>query len=217
MSKKRVLFIGAHPDDVEIWAGGTILRMKASGNFEIIHVVLTDGSAGLSGSPEDRLNEMRNAVNYLKPDAHEFLAMSDTSLILRTDLVMTLASLVRKYRPDYIFTHSGNDKHPDHSSIGSVIGEAVFIASTNSALLPGTPHNCRNLIAFISDPMRMPKSRIFIDISNYFERKLEIIKLFPTQSEVLMPMLQLNQFYGASVGCKAAEAFELIQLVDGIF
>lgn len=217
MSYKRVLFIGAHPDDIEIWAGGTILRMKASGRFVIAHVVLTDGSAGLNGTVEERKNELMNAVEFLKPDTHEFIALPDTSLKFRTDLPLLIASLIRKYKPDFVFTHSVNDKHPDHAAIGSSIMEASFIASTRSSLLDGEPHFCRNVLGFVSDPTQTPTSRFFVDISDFFEQKSRLIELFPTQSGVLLPLLQLNTFYGALIGTKAAEAFEIFQLVDGIF
>lgn len=217
MKRETVLFIGAHPDDIEIWAGGTILRMKASGRFRIAHVVLTDGSAGLSGTVEERKRELMSAVEFIKPDAHEFLALPDTSLKLRTDMPLLLATLIRKYLPDFVFTHSQNDKHPDHAAIGASIMEALFIASTKTTLLDGEPHFCRNVLGFVADPTRMPVNRFFLDITDFFEEKTRLIQLFPTQAAVLQPMLQLNLLYGSLIGTKAAEAFEILQLVDGIF
>ncbi|ODN30443.1 PIG-L deacetylase family protein [Fervidobacterium thailandense] len=215
--KKRVLFIGAHPDDIEIWAGGTIFKMKESGQFEIVHIVLTDGAASLTGTREERKREQDFALEILKPDFHEYLGFPDTSLAFKNDLPIILANIVRKYRPHLIFTHNPLDKHPDHSAIGSAIQKALFLASTKSETLEGEPHLCNNLIFFVSDPLQIPKHLYFVDISEYVAKKEELIKVFKTQLAVLLPMLQVNYLYGELLGLRAAEAFEIVKLVDGVF
>ncbi len=52
----KILFIGAHPDDIEIGCESTIYNLKSSDEYKVYFLVLTDGEKG--GDPDVRLSEM---------------------------------------------------------------------------------------------------------------------------------------------------------------
>ncbi|MGQ9856053.1 MAG: PIG-L deacetylase family protein [Fervidobacterium sp.] len=207
------LFIGAHPDDIEIWAGGFILRiLRENKNAKIHCLVLTDGSAGY-GTVEERKQESLNAAEMLGTETYEILGLKDGSLCMQQDLPKIIANLIRKYKPDVLVTHPKTDRHPDHSAVGEAIEKALFMAMTSPEFLEYEPHMCKNVLFFVSDPFQMPSTRLYIDISEVFEEKYKIIQCFKTQLDVLLPYIELNKLYGKLSGVLAAEIFEPVSII----
>lgn len=200
------LVIGAHPDDYEIGCGGTLIKLIRRG-YSVAGVVLTDGSAGAQGGVEVRKAEAQKAAEMLKLSHFEWLGMEDGSLTSREDLPFILAGLIRKYRPTTVISHYFEDKHPDHSSIGESLEKSIFLAMTRSRRLPGKPHACRNALGFVVDPLHVPKSRIVVDISDTFDAKMQLLKVYESQSEVVRFLTAANQTFGALFQVKAAELF----------
>ncbi|WP_372589350.1 PIG-L family deacetylase [Fervidobacterium pennivorans subsp. shakshaketiis] len=202
------LFIGAHPDDIEIWAGGLILRILRENPTAQVHcVVLTDGSAGYA-TAQERYEEAMNAAKMMKVSSYEFLNLKDGSLHFNNELPNIIANLIRKYKPDLLITHPRNDRHPDHAAVGTATDKALFLAMVTPEFLDYEPHFCKNVLRFVSDPFNSPKSKVYVDISKVYEQKKSVISNFKTQLGVLEPYLQLNEFYGGLMNCVAAEVFE---------
>ncbi len=205
---RNYLFIGAHPDDIEIWAGGLILRILRENSLAQIHcVVLTDGSAGY-GNVQERYEEVMSAAKMMKVSSYEFLNLKDGSLHFNNELPNIIANLIRKYKPDLLITHPRKDRHPDHAAVGFSTTKALFLAMVSPEFLEYEPHLCKNVIRFVSDPFQSPKSKLYIDISEVYEKKKEVILNFKSQLGVLVPYLQLNELYGRINNCTAAELFE---------
>ncbi|AMW32125.1 N-acetylglucosaminyl deacetylase, LmbE family [Fervidobacterium changbaicum] len=202
------LFVGAHPDDIEIWAGGLIFKIhERNKTAKVYCVVLTDGSAG-QGSVQERYEESMEAAKMLRVDSYEFLNFKDASLDFNVELSKVIANLIRKYKPDVLVTHPASDKHPDHAAVGLATSKALFLAMVSPEFLDYEPHLCRNVLRFVSDPFSSPSSRVYVDISEVYEMKKELIAKFKTQLDVLEPYLQLNELYGRMIGVRAAELFE---------
>ncbi|WP_448379517.1 PIG-L deacetylase family protein [Fervidobacterium sp.] len=205
---RNYLFIGAHPDDIEIWAGGLILRILRENSLAQIHcVVLTDGSAGY-GNVQERYEEVMSAAKMMKVSSYEFLNLKDGSLHFNNELPNIIANLIRKYKPDLLITHPRKDRHPDHAAVGTATDKALFLAMVTPEFLDYEPHFCKNVLRFVSDPFSSPKSKVYVDISEVFEQKKSVISNFKTQLGVLEPYLQLNELYGRLMNCTAAEVFE---------
>jgi LmbE family N-acetylglucosaminyl deacetylase len=113
-----VLAVGAHPDDIEIGAGGTLLGLAAS------HPDLQVHSVVLTGTQARRL-EARHA-------AESFLAGTDFTLELHDlpegrfpaiwgDVKEVLEAVARVCRPDLIFAPTADDAHQDHRTIGEIM------------------------------------------------------------------------------------------------
>ncbi|HOQ40371.1 MAG: PIG-L family deacetylase [Fervidobacterium sp.] len=213
--KVRYLFIGAHPDDIDIWAGGFLLKLRKKEDVEITSVVLTDGTAG-TGGYEVRKAEAERAAEFLNVDNFEYIGLKDGSLCMMSELPIKLANFIRKYKPDMLLTHTSNDRHPDHAAIGRCVKDALFLATVSTDGLEYEPYLCNNALLFTSDPTRMPDKRLYVDISDVYEEKAKLINIYESQLWVIGPYLQLNQFYGQLIGLKAAEVFEVYQCVYNV-
>lgn len=113
---KKVFFIGAHPDDIEIGAGALIANLK--GKSEVFCVTLSDNQK--NPSLINVAAEHRESMRILGIDQeHDYLAEFETRRFKqdRQEILEYLFSLNRKHNPDVVFVHSDADLHQDHSVV----------------------------------------------------------------------------------------------------
>jgi LmbE family N-acetylglucosaminyl deacetylase len=113
-----VLAIGAHPDDIEIGAGGTLLSLAESQpGLRARYVVLT-------GTPE-RQQEARNAATSFLPGADLSIELHDLPegrFHAVWDRVKdTLEEIAQTCSPDLIIAPSRDDAHQDHRTISEIV------------------------------------------------------------------------------------------------
>lgn len=161
----NILFIGAHPDDIEIGCLGTILEMKNK-NINISCLVLSNGE--MSGNSTDRIDEVKLIKNKINYNNLFFGNIKDTSIKHEKKTVNIIEKIVKDIKPDFIFTHTHLDSHQDHINTS---------LSTISAL-----RNKKNLI-FYSGPSTLQNyhPNLFIDISKVIDKKIKLLKLFKSQ------------------------------------
>lgn len=113
--------IGAHPDDVELYALGLLLRLKAAG-WRIGWAVATDGGRG--GDPVRRRREAlaAGAVCGVAPD---LLGLDDGALAAEPGAGGMIAALLARVAPRLLVTHSPDDYHPDHRALAAMVGKAA--------------------------------------------------------------------------------------------
>lgn len=132
------LAIGAHPDDIEFGAGGTLAKWAAAG-CEIHHLVLTDGSKGTWDADADtsalvarRKNEQMLAHRLL--GGHGSLTMLgavDGELIADLSMRSAVARIIREVRPEVVLAHDPWKRyrlHPDHREAGRIACDAIVAA-----------------------------------------------------------------------------------------
>ncbi|MDE0138839.1 MAG: PIG-L family deacetylase [bacterium] len=134
---RRALAIGAHPDDAEFGAGGTLAKWAAAGTEATI-LVLTDGSKGSwdpSLSPSDlvlmRMNEQTRAAEALGVDSALNLSHLDGELVYTMELRAEVCLWIRRLRPDVVLTHDPWRRymlHPDHRATGWAAIDGVVAA-----------------------------------------------------------------------------------------
>lgn len=110
---KRVLSIGAHPDDSEIGCCGTEILLKQKG-YEIIHVIITSGEEGSSSVPKQELksmreNEAKNAANIIGVNQIIFLGFPDGLTAFTKEMKIQLIHLIRTLQPEIVFTHAKHE------------------------------------------------------------------------------------------------------------
>ena len=115
----RLLALGAHPDDIEIFMFGALAAWKAMG-AELAFAIATDGSKG-GTLPSDELRRVRRA-EATKAAAHlgvtpRFLDFPDGELVADAALIGALRALIAETDPDLIVTHAPNDYHGDHRAL----------------------------------------------------------------------------------------------------
>lgn len=123
----KVLAIGAHPDDLEIFAFGSLLAWRAMG-ASVDVAIATDGAAGGQMDP-DALRDLRRAeatssASALQTSPH-FLDLPDGRLMHDAILVDALRLLIHAKRPDLILTHAPGDYHADHRALSAGVSQAA--------------------------------------------------------------------------------------------
>jgi LmbE family N-acetylglucosaminyl deacetylase len=127
----KILALGAHPDDLELYCFGALMAWRAMG-AEIVPVIATDGAAGGTGDrtalAARREAEARAAAEPLGAEPR-FLGLPDGRLMAEPKLAARLASLVAETAPDLIVTHAPDDYHADHRALSAAVGLAAGFAA----------------------------------------------------------------------------------------
>lgn len=133
------LFFGPHPDDVELFAGGTAARLRRLGHRVVI-CDLSRGELASNGTPELRAFEAAAAARILGAERIG-LDLPDGGLCATDDAqVRALASVVRQVRPQVVFAPAARGRHPDHEAACQLVRQAVFFANLRNAPIPGERH-----------------------------------------------------------------------------
>ncbi len=194
---ERVLAIGAHPDDAEYFAGGTIARLADAG-AHVALLVCTDGSRG-GRDVEDvarvRAAEQTLAAQVLGFRAAANLGRTDGELANDDALRAALALAVRRSRPELVLTHDprtlwnvyGGRAHPghsDHRAAGQGVLDALYprAASPNFFVEqlrePGlAPWYPREVWLFDT-----AQPDVHVDVRASFARKLDALRAHVSQN-----------------------------------
>ena len=137
--QNRFLFIGPHPDDIEIGAGATAAKLVDMGK-EVRFLVCIDGRFGTVNAPEglygDKLVEVRqqeakaSAAKLGVSDVH-FLGLKDGGFYEQQDLILGIAREVGDFQPDVIFAPDPcvtSECHRDHLNVGNAARQIACFA-----------------------------------------------------------------------------------------
>jgi LmbE family N-acetylglucosaminyl deacetylase len=168
-SRRIVLAIGAHPDDVEIGVGGILLRHASDGD-EVTVLTLTGGEAG--GEPGERAREAQQAAELLSARlVHADLADTTVSVSDGGRTIGLIQDVIDDIGPDTVYTHTLRDVHQDHRNVhDATLVAARAIPRIYCYEAPSTT------VEF--QPTR------FIGIDDFLERKLEVIRAYASQVRV---------------------------------
>lgn len=172
---------GAHPDDVELAAAGTVARAVALGHRAWI-VDLTRGERGTAGTPEIRDEEARTAARILGAERRT-LDLPDTGLS-RTDPIQRRAVVeaIRRHRPDLILAPTGGDRHPDHIETHHLVRNAVFLARlANHEPEAGAPHRTRAVLFYPSSREPLADPDLIVDVSATIDQKMSALARYTSQ------------------------------------
>ena len=116
--RRKVLVIGAHPDDPETGCGGTMCLLADAGH-EVVCVYLTRGEAGIAGKSHDeaaaiRVVESENACR-ITGARHIFMSQIDGNTQVNLERYKEMRELIDRENPDVVFTHWPIDAHRDHA------------------------------------------------------------------------------------------------------
>lgn len=178
-----VLAFGAHPDDVELGAGGTIASLVQQGK-KVGIVDLTRGQLGSRGTVDDRRKEAADSAQILGIAIRENLGMEDGFFINDAAHREKVIQMIRLYRPDVVLANAVSDRHPDHGRAAALVAEAAYFSGLRA--IP-TSFNGeeqvhwrpRVLYHYIQD--RYHKPDFVVDISAHFKKKMEAVYAFRTQ------------------------------------
>ncbi|HEY8367296.1 MAG TPA: PIG-L family deacetylase, partial [Bacteroidia bacterium] len=112
MNKLDILAFGAHPDDVELGCGGTLIKHVKLGK-KVGIIDLTLGQLGTRGTVEKRLDEAKNAASIIGASVRENLEMEDGFFENDAEHRLKVIRAIRKYKPEIVICNAPNDRHPD--------------------------------------------------------------------------------------------------------
>ncbi len=236
MNQIDVLAIGAHPDDVELSAAGTLLKHRAMGYSTGI-IDLTQGELGSRGTKETRKAEAEAAAKILGLSARVNLKMADGFFTHSEENLLLLVQQIRRFKPEIVLLNAVTDRHPDHGRGSKLASEACFLAGlrrieTSWEGEEQEAHRPKAVYHYIQD--RYLKPDFVVDVTDFVEQKFDSIKAYKTQfwdpnsSEPKTPISGEEFFdflrgrmaeFGRSMGAQYAEGFtvERIPGVDSLF
>jgi len=127
MPEVDVMAFGAHPDDIELGCGGTLLKLTDAG-YSVVLVDMVRGELGTRGTVETRQAEAAAATRIIGAAARENLELEDGDIHISKESKRKVVKVVRKYRPREVFIPYVKDRHPDHYHAGELAYEGIFLA-----------------------------------------------------------------------------------------
>ncbi len=181
--KVDILFITAHPDDVELCCAGTIFSHHAAG-ASIGIVDLTAGELGTRGNAALRAEEAAMASKIMNIAFRENLGLRDGFFDLSESNKLPIIRAIRRHQPAIVITNAVRDRHPDHGRASQLVSESCFLSGLpkiemeeNGALLAAW--RPRQVYHMIQDHYIAPD--ICVDITPYMDKKLEAVMAFKSQ------------------------------------
>jgi LmbE family N-acetylglucosaminyl deacetylase len=189
----RILVVGAHPDDADIKAGGTVARWCDHGALVRL-VSLTNGQAGHHVTPGAEMARRRtaeaSAAAAVVGASYEVLDIPDGELDDRLEYRHRVIRLIRGFRPDLVVTHRTVDYHPDHRFAGLLVQDAAYLL-TVPAVCPDVPHLQRMpVILYFSDAFRKPcrfEPDVAVDIEEQFDHLVGMLHCHASQFYEWLP------------------------------
>lgn len=197
----HVLAIGAHPDDVELGCGGTLLAHRARGH-QVTILVLTTGDLG----PQDlrsRIAEQEEAAELIGAQLI-WGGLEDGAISESRHTVELIERVLRTVEPDVVYTHCPRDTHQDHRA-------------TANCTLAATRRLSR--VLFYESPTSVGfQPSVYVDIDPYVEGKVEALRAHVSQVLKnglvdLEAIEALARYRGFQARIRRAEAFEAERLV----
>ena len=127
MTQLDLLVFGAHPDDAELGAAGTIASAVAEGKSVGI-IDLTRGELGTRGCADDRDQEASKAAKILGVSFRENLGFADGFFENNKEHQLAIIKKIRKYRPKIVIANAVHDRHIDHGRGAKLVSDACFLS-----------------------------------------------------------------------------------------
>jgi N-acetylglucosamine malate deacetylase 1 len=174
-----VLAFGPHPDDVELFCGGTLIRLAELGHTTAI-VDLTRGEKASHGTPEERARETEAASAELGLAFRDNLGLPDTELAAVPEQIARVVAELRHRRPELVLAPWLEDRHPDHAAAGALITRAVVFAGVRNYAPDAGPRFVPRQLLYYAMRHRMAPSLI-VDTSPAAARKARAIACYASQ------------------------------------
>lgn len=174
----------AHPDDVELTCGGTLLATVALGRRVGI-VDLTAGETGSRGTVDIRAAEAQHASRILGVSVRENLRLPDAHLMNTPESREAVIRAIRRHRPTIVITHARQGRHPDHIAAAQLVRDACFLSGLRNLVTDVPPFRPRKVLHAMSFREDNIDPSFVVDISGVFEQKLAAIRCYHSQFDGL--------------------------------
>lgn len=211
-----VLAVAPHPDDAELFCGGTLALLARRG-ARVGVLDLSRGEAASRGTPEIRAREAEAAAEVLGLAHRCNLELPDGALVVTEVAVRRLVAVLRTHRPEWVMGPPRLARHPDHEVAGELVRRAVMLAGVGG--FRAGPGLERHLVSYSSQYImrhQLPPS-FLVDITSVYEVKARAIACHQSQFQdtgpttlgaapgALAALDARDRFHGAQIGVGAAE------------
>jgi len=216
-----ILAFGAHPDDVELFAGGTLAKMAALGYATGV-VDMTRGELGTRGTAQLRRQEAQKAAEVLGLKVRDNLGLPDGDVPVTPAARLKVIRKLRQYRPKLVLTHYWDDRHPDHVNTSRLVAEAIHHAGLAKIKTGQERYRPKTLLYFKLTANLTPS--FVVDVTDYTGQRNAAIAAYRSQlfdpssrepstnlsqPDFLTHVESIHSFYGTLIGKIKGEAFYL--------
>lgn len=194
----NVIVFGAHPDDCEVCAGGTAVKIVRSGH-RVKFVSLTDGDKGhmrlnSADLAQTRYKEAEKAASVLGVE-FEVLDNHDCYLSPAVGVRERIVGLIRRWQADIVMSHRPNDYHPDHRNAGLVVQDTAYLVMV-PLFCPGVPPLRKNPVyLYLLDRFTSPepfRPDVIVPIDDVYEKKIDALHQMSSQFYEWLPWIDKN-------------------------
>ena len=219
MPEVDVMAFGAHPDDIEICCGGTLIKLADAGH-SVVLVDMVQGEMGTRGTVEMRRQEALRAAEVMGAVARENLELEDGYVHVSKKARRKVAEVVRRYRPRLALIPYFEGRHPDHYRASEVAYEGIFVAGLARYETGQEAYRPARLLYYPTTHLFEPT--FVVNVTEQLERKLQAIYCYtsqfdPSDARYLQTRLTSPAFrsrlvhrmgyYGSLIGKEYGEGF----------
>ena len=160
----NILALGAHPDDIEIGCGGTLLKYAQAGH-QVFLMILTDGARG--GDSNVRRKEQLASSQIIGAREVFWGGYHDTELPVAREAIQQIEDVVKKIDPAFIFVNNLDDTHQDHRHLATCTVTATRYT--------------RNVLFYETPTTQNFSPAVYVDIDGLLEEKIRCLKAHASQ------------------------------------
>jgi LmbE family N-acetylglucosaminyl deacetylase len=206
----NILAIGAHPDDIEIHAAGTLAKFVARG--DTVHMVSsTNGNIGSATKTMEEIAAIRKEESKKSAAiiGAEFICLDydDEMFFENKEVRLAFIDLVRYCRADLIFTHNPVDYNPDHELTSKIVNDIAVMIPIPNIKTKHPPYDRIPQIYYwetASGLVFVPTD--YVDISDTFDIKKQMLKQHESQGQ------WMKDNYKDAMAYEEADFFERITI-----
>ncbi|MGC1907380.1 MAG: bacillithiol biosynthesis deacetylase BshB1 [Candidatus Acidiferrum sp.] len=222
-----VLAIAAHPDDVELTCGGTLIKMAKQG-YKTGVLDLTAGEMGTRGTPETRAQESAMASRIMGLSWRSVLGVADSDVTASRQHKLRLAEKIRELRPKTVIIPYWEARHPDHYNASGLGYEACFLAGLKNLPALGEAYRPHKILYSTAFAQHLRPSFV-VDITPFYEKRRKAILAYGSQfrpkkgeakhkvylglEQLEDEMNRLARYYGHMIDVQYGEPFLIKELI----
>jgi len=217
--KLDVLAFSAHPDDIELAAGGTLIKLIKQG-YKVGIIDMTRGELGTRGTREIRQQEAQQAARLMGASIRDCLDIPDGGVTVNRENHLKVIHVLRKYRPSIVVNHYWRARHADHMATSQIVTEACYLSGLAKIDTSQERHRPKRILFHQILYDVVPS--FVVDVSAEAEQKRQVVRAHKSQfydpeskepetllsAPTFLDMIETRmRYWGSLIGVSHAEPF----------